>query len=345
MSGGLDSSVVAALCVDRGYEVIGMTLHMFKEGSRCCSIEDVERARRVCDHLGIDHHVINAMEEFREIIIEPFITEYAGGRTPSPCILCNEYIKFGTLHRRALQLGCTRIATGHYARVDRCDGRLRLLRPRDLRKDQTYFLHRLSQDQLARCLFPLESMTKAEVADYAESRQLPVRRSPGHESQDLCFVPDDGHPSFVEAHRPELRREGEIVNVEGAVLGVHPGFHRYTIGQRSGLGVAAPARMYVKQLDPELNRVVVGFRDEILSNRCTAERVHWIAGHPPKESFTCRARIRYRHEAASCRVRLPGDRRMELVFDEPQFAVTPGQAAVLYDGDEILGGGWIRLND
>ncbi len=343
MSGGLDSTVVAALCHRAGAEVLGMTLHMFKEGSRCCSIEDVERARKVCDQLGVRHAVVNAVQEFEETIIQPFVKEYAAGRTPSPCILCNEFIKFGILHRRARQLGCSRVATGHYARLDDggAGGTLRLLAPRDANKDQTYFLHRLSQDQLGRCLFPLEGWTKDEVAAYAEQNALPVRRGIKAESQDLCFVPDDGHAEFVETRRPELAGAGAITDEDGAELGVHRGIHRYTIGQRKGIGVAAPTRLYVKELDPDANRVVVAPRENLQSVHVRAEKVHWIAGAPPADSFEGTARIRYRSPASSCRVDVLDEETVDLTFDEPQFAVTPGQAAVVYRGPEVLGGGWI----
>jgi len=323
--------------------VIGLTLHMFKEGSRCCSIEDVNRARRVCDRLGIRHYTINAMEEFERTITGPFVEEYARGRTPSPCILCNQFIKFGTLHRRALQLGCERVATGHYARGLQRDGAWRLRRAADRAKDQSYFLHRLSQEQLGRSLFPLESMTKAETARYAEEKNLPISLSIRPESQDLCFVPDDGHGLFVETRRPELKREGDILDPEGRVLGRHPGFYHYTIGQRRGLGVAAPERLYVSSIDAQTNRVVLGSREDVMADQCVAELMHWIAGRPPADEFACGCRIRYRHEAVPARVRVLDGNAIHVRFEAPQFAITPGQAAVLYDGDEVLGGGWISL--
>lgn len=341
MSGGLDSSVVASLCVDEGWDVIGLTLHMFKEGSRCCSMEDVERARRVCEHLGIRHYVVNAVDQFEEAIIQPFIESYLHGRTPSPCILCNEFIKFGTLHRRARQLGCSHIATGHYVRLGRENGRWRLLRPRDLGKDQSYFLHRLSQEQLSRCLFPLESWTKVEAAAYAKERGLPAQSASKEESQDLCFVPDDGHARFVEARRPGARKEGEIVDGSGRVLGTHDGIHRFTVGQRRGLRVPAATRLYVRRLEADANRVVVGARDEAFGNECLVEDVHWVSGARPSGDFDCQARVRYRHDAADARVELLEGAQVRLRFREPQFAITDGQAAVMYDGDEILGGGWI----
>ena len=341
MSGGLDSSVAAALCVDEGREVIGLTLHMFKEGSRCCSIEDVERARRLCEHLGIRHYVINAIEWFEANVIRHFVEEYARGRTPSPCVLCNEFIKFGMLHERAGQLGCSAVATGHYARVESRNGSLSLERPTDRKKDQTYFLHRLSQEQLKRSLFPLAGWTKEQAAKYAAEKGLPIHSAAVSESQDLCFVPDDGHAAFVEARRPDLKRGGQILDAEGKLLGRHEGCHRYTLGQRRGLGVAAPTRLYVQELDAEANRVVLGAREDVLSRECLVEDVHWISGAAPADQFSCTGRVRYRHEAAAVHVTILPDQRMQLEFEEPQFAITPGQAAVLYDGETVLGGGWI----
>lgn len=341
MSGGLDSSVVAALCLEKGYEVIGFTLHLFKEGSRCCSIEDVERSRRVCHHLGIRHYVINAVDLFQETIIDPFIETYARGLTPSPCVLCNQYVKFGILHRRALQLDCGHVATGHYVRIEERNGKWHLFQARDRKKDQSYFLHRLSQEQLSHCLFPLEGWTKQEVAVYAEQRGLPVSTSSKAESQDLCFVSDDGHGRFIEERRPELRRQGTITDSKGRPLGKHPGFHHFTIGQRKGLGVATGSKMYVKGIEARSNRVVIGGREEVMEKECMVDDLHWIAGAPPADAFSCNARIRYRHKAALCRVTVLASGRVQLLFAEPQFAITPGQAAVLYQGDEILGGGWI----
>lgn len=342
MSGGLDSTVAAALLQEQGRQVMGLTLHMFKEGSRCCSIEDIDRARRICDLLEIPHATVNVVEYFRQTIIEPFVAEYARGRTPSPCVLCNQYVKFGALHTRALQLGCTHVATGHYVRVDRRDGRYRLLRARDRSKDQSYFLHRLSQAQLARCLFPLESWTKAEVAAYARDRGLPVNTSSKFESQDLCFVPDDGHASFVEGIRPDLRATGEIETPEGRTVGRHEGFHRFTVGQRKGLGVAATERLYVRQLDPARNRVVVATRDQLYDREFTAADIHWVSGTPPPQPLACEVRVRYRTGMAGCRLEPQGDRNARILLDEPQFAVTPGQAAVFYQDEEVLGGGWIE---
>lgn len=341
MSGGLDSSVVASLLKDQGHEVIGLTLHMFKEGSRCCSIEDVRRARRVCEHIGIRHYTVNAVELFSETIIKPFVDEYARGRTPSPCVLCNQHIKFGTLQHRARTLGCTHIATGHYVRKEKLDDGWHLYKGRDAKKDQSYFLHRLSQDQLEHSLFPLEGWSKDEVRAYAEERKLPVSISSKSESQDLCFITKAGPAPFVEQYHPELKKAGSIMDAQGRVLGTHQGHHRFTVGQRKGLGVASTAPLYVKELNAEENIVFVGFREQVRSDGCLVDDVHWIAGRAPDADRDYSIRLRYRHGGVSSRFTEQDARTLGVRFSEPQFAVAPGQAAVLYDGDEVLGGGWI----
>jgi tRNA-uridine 2-sulfurtransferase len=341
MSGGLDSSVVASLLQDQGYEVIGLTLHMFKEGSRCCSIEDVQRARAVCDHLGIRHYTVNAVELFAETIIEPFVDEYARGRTPSPCVLCNQYIKFGTLQERARQLGCGFIATGHYVRKEkRVDG-WHVYKGRDAKKDQSYFLHRLSQEQLEHSLFPLEGWSKDDVRAYAQEKKLPVSISSKTESQDLCFITEAGPAPFVEQRRPALKKAGRVMDTDGQVLGTHEGIHRFTVGQRKGLGIAAQAPLYVKELNAEDNIVFVGFRQQVQSDGCVVEDAHWIRGQTPDTSRPYNVRLRYRHAGVAARLTSVQGKDVTLIFDEPQFAVAPGQAAVFYDGDEVLGGGWI----
>jgi tRNA-specific 2-thiouridylase len=341
MSGGLDSSVVAALLHEQGYEVIGLTLHMFREGSRCCSADDIDRARRVCDFLGIAHSTINVVDYFQEAIVQPFVEEYMRGRTPSPCVHCNQYVKFGALHTRAMQMGCAFVATGHYVKVElRADG-YHLLCASDRHKDQSYFLHRLSQVQLSRCLFPLESWHKPEVAAYAERRALPVSSEAKAESQDLCFVSDEGHGPFLETVHPELKQRGEIVDSGGTTLGTHPGYHHFTVGQRRGLGVAASGRLYVQYIDPVANRIVVGGREALLTRECTVDDVHWIAEHPPPVGLRCQVRIRYRTPAAPAELTVSSPRRVHVHFDKPQFAIAPGQAAVIYLEEEVLGGGWI----
>ncbi|MFH0952889.1 MAG: tRNA 2-thiouridine(34) synthase MnmA [Verrucomicrobiota bacterium] len=339
MSGGLDSSVAAALLVEQGHEVIGMTAHLWREGSRCCSLEDVKRAIRVAEFLKIRHYVIDSVEFFGEMIVHPFVAEYARGRTPSPCVRCNQVIKFGVLLRDALQLGCARLATGHYARVEKRDGGWHLLRGRDEAKDQSYFLHRLFQEQLARVLLPLGTWTKAEAAEYARRTSLPVPFE--SESQDLCFIQEDGYVPFLEKRRPDLKKPGAIVDTQGHEVGRHDGFHHFTVGQREGLGIAAVARLYVKEIRPDTNTVVVGTRDDVMSRRCLVEDTHWISGTPPADGAACTVQLRYRHRGAPATLRLREGNRTEVAFDTPEFAVTPGQAAVFYDGDDVLGGGWI----
>lgn len=345
MSGGLDSSVVAALLKEQGHEVIGLTLHLFKEGSRCCSLEDVQRAQRVCDTLGIRHYTLNAVDYFEDTIIQPFVDEYARGRTPSPCVLCNQHIKFGILHTRAEQLGCSHVGTGHYVRLESSPGGWRLFKGRDAKKDQSYFLHRLSQEQLGRSLFPLEGWSKDEVRAYATEKALPVSVSSKSESQDLCFITEAGPAPFVEKYRPELKREGTIKNPEGEVLGAHQGIHRYTVGQRKGLGIASTAPLYVKEIDPVTETIFVGFRGQVQDEACCVEDVHWVSGEPPPLDRPYLIRLRYRHQGVSCRIEPEDERAYRVHFDDPQFAVAPGQAGVFYDGDEVLGGGWIaRIN-
>lgn len=340
MSGGTDSSAAAALLVDQGYEVIGLTAHMWKDGSRCCSLEDVERARKVCSYLDIRHYVVNAQEIFTDRIVDPFVASYASGRTPSPCIYCNSFIKFGFLVDRAIQLNCNYLATGHYAKVEELDdGKYHLLCATDPNKDQSYFLHRLNQKQLAFLLFPLASMPKTEVKAYSQQRGLPI--VPRGESQDLCFIEEGKLPDFVEQRDPSVIQPGEIHDPEGNVVGHHNGLHRFTVGQRGKLGIALGERMYVKRLDKENNVVEVAPRPGVLKSECALSDIHWIIGSPPAADFRCEVRPRYRSNGSIASVKLTGDDKGLVVFDEPQFALTPGQAAVFYKNNEVLGGGWI----
>jgi tRNA-uridine 2-sulfurtransferase len=340
MSGGVDSSVAAALLVEKGFRVIGFTARMWREGSRCCSVEDIAHAAKVADTLGIRHYIIDTVPFFRERVVEPFVDEYARGRTPSPCVRCNQVIKFGALLRDVMELGCTHIATGHYARVERRGETWHLLRGNDAAKDQSYFLHRLYQAQLARVVMPLGEWTKPKTVAYAKEKNLPAQQR--GESQDLCFIrEEEGYVPFVEKYRPDIRRRGAIVDSTGKQLGEHEGIHRFTVGQREGLGIAAGAPVYVKELRPETNEVVVGTRDEVVSRSCILGEVHWIAGSPPPEGTRCSVQLRYRHKGAACGLRVLEGGSVCIDFEEPQFAVTPGQAAVFYTDDEVLGGGWI----
>lgn len=341
MSGGTDSSAAAAMLVDQGYEVIGLTAHMWKDGSRCCSLEDVERARGVCAYLDIRHYVVNAQDIFTDKIVDPFVEAYAAGRTPSPCIYCNSFVKFGFLVDRAIQLNCDFVATGHYACVQQDESGLYHLRAaKDPDKDQSYFLHRLSQKQLSVLLFPLADMPKPEVKAYSRKRGLPIV-SRG-ESQDLCFIEEGKLAEFVEQRDPSVIQPGEIHDQHGNVVGRHDGIHRFTIGQRGKLGIALGERMYVKQLDKENNVVVVAPRPGVMKSECTLDDIHWISGSAPQEDLVCEVRPRYRSNGALACVKVSGKSVATVTFEEPQFALTPGQAAVFYKDGEVLGGGWIK---
>lgn len=343
MSGGLDSSVVAALLTEQGVEVVGITAHMWKEGSRCCSMEDVQRAQKVAWHLGIKHFVLNAETDFRQYVVDPFVQAYIDGITPSPCVICNQRIKFGFLLTRARQFDCDGLATGHYARIDHDGDHYRLLKAADGNKDQSYFLHRLSQQQLAHTLFPLDSWNKTDSREYARARKLPIEGR--GESQDICFVTDGQCGDFIEAQGGPSRGKGNIVNSRGEVVAKHPGIHRFTIGQRRGLGIATGQPVYVTRIDAETNTITVGPRDEAMGQSCVMSGVHWISGSPPTPDKDYDVRIRYRHDAARARVEDSGDGRFNIAFHEPQFGITPGQAAVIYDDSEVLGGGWIQRRD
>lgn len=350
MSGGVDSSVAAALLVEQGYDVIGVTLQIWPEGIRppgrhvgCCSVDAVDDARRVADRLGIPYYVFDFQEIFRRTVIAPFTRAYLQGQTPNPCVWCNEHVKFGALLDRAVQLGAEAVATGHYARVEQDPetGRWLLMRPRDRRKDQTYVLWPLTQEQLARVRFPLAPYTKEEVRELARARRLPVAYKP--ESQEICFIPDDDYRRYLREHAPEAVRPGEIVDTQGRVLGQHPGVAFFTIGQRKGLGLAAGRPLYVVDIDPAANRVVVGERDEARAWGLEARAVNWIAVPGLSEPARVEARIRRNAPDAPAVIEPAGGdpRRVLCRFDQPQWAVTPGQSVVWYAGDVVVGGGVI----
>jgi tRNA-specific 2-thiouridylase len=355
MSGGVDSSVAAALLAEQGHEVIGLSMQLYDQrggdthfGS-CCSIDDLHDARRVASTLGIPHYIVNFERQFRDQVLSNFVSEYLSGRTPIPCVHCNSDLKFATLLDRAQGLGADMVATGHYARIDRtAEGHRTLRRGLDRSKDQSYFLFSLTQEQLRHALFPIGGWHKDDVRQYAQMRKLPVAQKP--DSQEICFVPDGDYARVVEqqatrtdnparlSHAPV---EGHIVNQSGAVLGQHPGVHHFTIGQRKGLGLATGSPLYVLELRPTENQVVVGPREALEETTLTASGVNWIAGVPPGEMLRVHAQIRHRHIAASAQVRALPDNRVELAFDAPQTAITPGQAVVFYDEDRVVGGGWI----
>ena len=352
MSGGVDSSVAAALLVEAGHDVVGFSMQLYdqRDGGNdfgsCCSLDDLHDARRVAGALGIPHYVVNYERQFQDTVIANFVDEYASGRTPIPCVHCNADLKFATLLDRARGLGADCVATGHYARVevDGPSGGRVLRRGLDASRDQSYFLFSLDQSQLAGALFPIGSMPKATVRAYARARKLPVADKP--ESRELCFVPDGHYSRFVERAAPATRTVGEIADREGRTLGHHQGVHRFTIGQRRGLGLGSSVPLYVLDLDAERQRVTVGPRESLERRSLSAARVNWIAGTPPDGPTRLRAQIRYQHAAAAATISAvgddaAGDARARVEFDEPQSAITPGQAVVFYDDDVVVGGGWI----
>ncbi len=348
MSGGVDSSVAAAMLAAQGHDVIGLSMQLYdqREGQAsfgsCCTIDDLYDARRVAAAINIPHYILNFERQFSETVVSNFVQEYAAGRTPLPCAHCNSDLKFATLVERARGLGADAVATGHYARVERDEaaGRYLLKRGVDRSKDQSYFLFSLTQDQLARAIFPIGDRPKDLVREYARAHRLPVANKP--DSQEICFIPDNDYASFVEQHLPDRDRDGVIVDESGRVLGRHEGIHRFTVGQRKGLGLSsAPggAPMYVLALRPAEQQVVVGPREALGRAELTASRVNWILD-APRAPRRVAAQIRYRHQPAPATV-VAHDDRVDVTFDTPQAAVTPGQAIVFYEDDVVVGGGWI----
>ncbi|HZP22836.1 MAG TPA: tRNA 2-thiouridine(34) synthase MnmA [Terriglobales bacterium] len=362
MSGGVDSSTVAAMLCQQGYPVVGLTLQLWnqrrlagREGmpesvqGRCCSIDDVYDARRVAETLGIPYYVVNQEERFEEHVVRPFVSEYLAGRTPIPCSLCNNHLKFDQLLITARQIGAEMLATGHYARneYDEAGGRWLLKRPADRSKDQTYFLFGLTQEQLSRTLFPLGEMSKPDVREQAKQAGLRVFEKP--DSQEICFIPGGDYKRFLEAYLDEQGRElpdtaGELVTTSGEVIGPHGGIHNFTVGQRKGLGVAKGAPLYVLEIRGEERQVVVGRDEQLYSRTLRARDVNWIALDELRQPMRVSAKIRHRHEPAAAMIERGGDGEVIATFDEPQRAITPGQAVVFYDGDVVVGGGWIEAS-
>ena len=345
LSGGVDSSVAAALLVEQGYQVSGAMLRLWAEpgaawrDNLCCTPQAVDRARAVADLLGIPFHLLDVRDLFRQVVVESFIAEYAAARTPNPCIPCNREMRFGFLLRWARQQGADFVATGHYARVRRVGDCYQLLRGRDRAKDQSYVLHALTQEQLAHTLFPLGDLTKEQVRTIARERGLPVADQP--ESQDVCFLADGDYRRFLAEHAPQAVRPGPILDTSGRVLGRHTGLVNYTIGQRKGIGVAAPHPLYVLALDSAHNALIVGSAAELGREECTVAQVNYVSGEEPSGPFTASAKIRYRHHEVPVTATPLSSERLHARFARPQRDVTPGQYLVLYDGEVVLGGGVI----
>lgn len=359
MSGGVDSSTVAALLQQQGRSVVGLTMQLWNQRRlpelqgdgpaqhRCCSLDDVYDAKAVARHMNFPHYVVNFEEQFESRVVRPFVEQYLAGRTPIACTNCNTDVKFEPLLRMARQIGAERLATGHYARIRKNSetGRWELLRARDDSKDQSYFLWGLTQEQLSRSEFPLGEFTKEEVRALARRVNLPVAEKP--DSMELCFVPNGNYVQFIDSYSRERGTplndsEGEIVNEDGEVIGRHNGVHNFTIGQRKGLGFAAGKPLYVLSIDPQKNRVVVGGDEALRKQIFEVEDTNWVSTARPPEAFRATVKIRHKHEPAPASVAPIDDTRARITFDSPQRAITPGQAAVFYHGDRVLAGAWIR---
>ena len=341
LSGGVDSSVAAAILHHQGYEVVGLTLWLMKGKGQCCS-EGMVDAGRICEQLGVPHQIVDSRDVFQANIVDYLVSGYGDGITPLPCSQCNSAVKFGPmLHYARETLGIDRIATGHYARLRRDEetGRVQLLRAVDLNKDQSYFLYDLTQDVLAACVFPLGEYPKSETRKLAAKYNLSTADKP--ESQDLCLVESHGSMrTFLDKYLAP--KTGDIVDGDGNILGQHDGIHHYTIGQRKGLGIAAPHPLYVVALDPGRNQVIVGDRDRVYQSECIAGRMNWVSIEPPQTPIRAQVRVRYRSNPAPATVLPLDDNCVKITFDEPEFGITPGQAAVCYDNDVLLGGGIIK---
>ncbi len=342
MSGGVDSSLAAAILKEAGYEVIGITMQVLPSDEQarfggCCGLEAIEDAKKVAYKLDISHYVVNFRDIFAQKVIADFCLEYSLGRTPNPCIRCNQYIKFDALLRKTKELDYNFIATGHYARIEQSSNGYHLLKAVDQAKDQSYFLYTLEQMQLQHLLLPLANLHKTEVRKLAAEMRLPTATK--RESQDICFIPDNDYRPFIAKHIPA--KSGDIIDTDGKLLGKHGGLARYTVGQRQGLGLTSTKRLYVIRLDATHNRLVVDTRDQLLSNRLFASQLSWVSGEAPREPINITAKIRYGSPEAIAVLCL-NDGVAEVNFQQPQWAITPGQAIVFYQGDVVLGGGIIE---
>lgn len=348
MSGGVDSSVAAYLLKEQGYDVIGVTMQIWQDEDRtiqeenggCCGLSAVDDARRVADDLGIPYYVMNFKKEFKKEVIDYFIEEYRQGRTPNPCIACNRYVKWESLLKRSMDIGADYIATGHYARIVRLEnGRYTLKRSATLAKDQTYALYNLTQDQLSHTLMPVGEYTKDEVRQIAEKINLRVSNKP--DSQDICFVPDGDYASFIEETTGEKIETGNFVDLDGNVLGQHKGIIHYTVGQRKGLGLSLGRPAFVLEIRPETNEVVIGTNEDSMSYTLRANRLNFMSISDLDGEMRVFAKIRYNHKGAWCTVKKATEDEVLCTFDEPQRAITPGQAVVFYDDEYVVGGGTI----
>ena len=345
MSGGVDSSVAAKLTKEAGYECVGCTMKLFEAnapGTAKAGSDPADDARKIAERLGMSFHVFDLQELFKCRVIDSFVDAYTHGRTPNPCIECNKNLKFGELMQRADELGCDKIVTGHYARIDRDPetGRFLLRKGLDVSKDQSYVLYNLNQQQLARVLFPLGGLTKAEVRALAGADGFGNADKP--ESQDICFVPDGDYASAIERYSGRAFPAGDYVDLDGNVIGTHKGIIHYTIGQTRGLGQAFGEKRYVCRIDADRNQVVLGRNEDVFSDTAKATNFNWVSGEVPEGEIRCRVRVRYKQKEQPATVRPVGSNEAEIIFDEPQRAITPGQSAVLYDEDIVLGGGVIK---
>lgn len=349
MSGGVDSSVAAYLLKEQGYEVIGVTMQIWQEETErektanggCCGLSAVEDARRVAETLEIPYYVMNFRQEFQRCVIDYFVEEYLAGHTPNPCIACNRYVKWEALLKRSLEIGADYIATGHYARIDRLgNGRFAIRNSVTAAKDQTYALYNLTQEQLSRTLMPVGDYTKEEIREIAKKAGLPVANKP--DSQEICFVPDNDYAGFIDREAGErVPKAGNFVTAEGKILGRHKGITHYTVGQRRGLELPMGERVFVTKIRPETNEVVIGRNEDIFTDTLFCDRVNWMAVEKPEGLLRAKTKIRYNHAGEDCLIEALADGRVKCSFERTVRAVTPGQAAVFYDGEHVLGGGTI----